>query len=80
LRSAIESAAKVQVEAIEARNRAIAQLGESVVAQYLPPIAFLGLLILGARIALISVRATAVAGLSDDEQLIVLLLAAGRLE
>lgn len=34
----------------------------------------------GARIAPIRVRATAAAGLSDDEQLVVLLLAAGLLE
>jgi hypothetical protein len=34
----------------------------------------------GARIAPIGARATAVAGLSDDEQLVVLLLAAGLLE
>jgi hypothetical protein len=45
LRAAIDAAGRVQMEAITARNAAIAQLGEGVVAQYLPPVAFLGLLI-----------------------------------
>lgn len=45
LRAAVAAAAQVQMEAINARNAAIAQLGEGIVSQHLPPVAFLGLLL-----------------------------------
>ena len=45
LQRAIEAAAAVQVEVILARNVAIAELGEGLVSQQLPPLVFLGFLL-----------------------------------
>jgi hypothetical protein len=45
LRAALDLAAKIQVEAIVARNKAIAQLSEGLVAQHLAPVAYLGFLL-----------------------------------
>ena len=45
LQRAIEAAAAVQVEAILARNAAIAELGEGLVSQQLPPLVYLGFLL-----------------------------------
>lgn len=45
LQRAIEAAAAVQVEVISARNAAIAELGEGLVSQQLPPLVFLGFIL-----------------------------------
>src|SRR5215470_1305727 len=45
LRAAIDAAAAVQMDAIRARDAAIAQLGEGIVQQHLPPLAYLGFLL-----------------------------------